>query len=199
MSEPRQILLGLGSNRDALANIQRCLAALEARFGAIQVSPVYQSEDIQSTDIQSTDIQSIDIESTGANRPDAGTASVFHNMAVALFSDAAPTEIKAWCKAQERAQGRLPKSAGATTHPIDIDLLAVGELCGEFTGPGGRAFALPHPDITAYAFVLRPLAELAPQARHPRTGETYAELWASARATASPRLTPICLPSSAPL
>lgn len=194
MSEPRQILLGLGSNRDALANIQRCLAALEARFGAIQVSPVYQSEDIQSNDIQS-----IDIESTGANRPDAGSASVFHNMAVALFSNAAPAEIKAWCKAQERAQGRLPKSAGATTHPIDIDLLAVGELCGEFTGPGGRAFALPHPDITAYAFVLRPLAELVPRARHSRTGETYAELWASARATASPRLTPICLPSSAPL
>ncbi|WP_017430981.1 2-amino-4-hydroxy-6-hydroxymethyldihydropteridine diphosphokinase [Vreelandella jeotgali] len=189
MSEPRQILLGLGSNRDALANIRRCLAALEARFGAIQVSPVYQSEDIQS----------IDIESTGANRPDAGSASVFHNMAVALFSDAAPTEIKAWCMAQERAQGRLPKSAGATTHPIDIDLLAVGELCGEFTGPGGRAFALPHPDITAYAFVLRPLAELVPRAHHPRIGETYAELWASARATASPRLTAICLPSSAPL
>lgn len=194
MSEPRQILLGLGSNRDAIANIQRCLAALEARFGAIQVSPVYQSEDIQSTDIQR-----IDIESTGANRPDAGSASIFHNMAVALFSNAAPAEIKAWCKVQERAQGRLPKSAGATTHPIDIDLLAVGELCGEFTGPGGQAFALPHPDITAYAFVLRPLAELVPQARHPRTGETYAELWASARATASPRLTPICLPSSAPL
>ncbi|GAA3910377.1 2-amino-4-hydroxy-6-hydroxymethyldihydropteridine diphosphokinase [Halomonas cibimaris] len=184
MSEPRRVLLGLGSNENALANLRRCLDALETRFGNVRASTVYQSADINSVEASSLP---------------AFHSPIFHNMAVAFESDAEPAEIKRWSKAQERAQGRLPQSAGAATHPIDIDLLAVGELCGEFAGPGGRAIPLPHPEITAYAFVLRPLAELVPHARHPRSGETYAELWASARATASPRLTPICLPSAAPL
>ncbi|MDN6179493.1 MAG: 2-amino-4-hydroxy-6-hydroxymethyldihydropteridine diphosphokinase [Halomonas subglaciescola] len=182
MSEPRLVLLGFGSNENALANLRRCLDALEARFGSIQASTAYQSADV-----------------TAANSGSATDAPLFHNMVVAFASAAAPAKLKAWCKAQERAQGRLPKSAGATTHPIDIDLLTVGELCGEFAGHDGRPISLPHGDILAHAFVLRPLAELLPGARHPQTGATYAELWQSARSTASQRLTPICLPSSAPL
>lgn len=174
------MILGLGSNQDALANLRRCLDALEARFGPVRASAAYQSDDVTKT---------------------AGTdaSPAFVNLVATFDSDATPAKLKAWCKAQERAQGRLPKGAGARTHPIDIDLLAVGELCGEFEGGNDRAIPLPHGDILAHAFVLRPLAKLLPDARHPLTGETYAELWASARATASPRLTPICLPSSAPL
>ncbi|WNK20904.1 2-amino-4-hydroxy-6-hydroxymethyldihydropteridine diphosphokinase [Halomonas piscis] len=182
-SAERLVLLGLGSNKNALANLRRCLGALEARFGKVKASTVYQSADVSAC------VQ------------DAATACatpVFHNMVAAFHSAAEPAAIKRWSKAQERAQGRLPPSAGANTHPIDIDLLAVGELCGEFDSELG-AIRLPHDDMLAHAFVLRPLAELVPQARHPGAGKTYAELWASARATASPRLTPICLPSAAPL
>jgi 2-amino-4-hydroxy-6-hydroxymethyldihydropteridine diphosphokinase len=36
---------------------------------------------------------------------------------------------------------------------------------------------LPRDEITRYAFVLRPLAEIAPAERHPVIGKTYAELW----------------------
>lgn len=185
----RQVILGLGSNQNPLANFRRCLTALEARFGEIRASTVYQSADVT---LPNADTLS---DSHAAAFP----GPIFHNMAVAFASDAAPAEIKAWCKAQERVQGRLPKSAGARTHPIDIDLLAVGDLCGEFAGNDGQAIPLPHGDILRHAFVLGPLAELAPDARHPRTDVTYAELWKSAPATASRRLTPICWPSSAPL
>ena len=45
--------------------------------------------------------------------------------------------------------------------------------------PGSpRKLALPRDDITRYAFVLEPLAEIAPNRKHPILGESYAELWA---------------------
>lgn len=158
-------MVGLGSNRDATTNFRRCLNALEARFGEVHASPVYQSADINSVEASSLP---------------AFHSPIFHNMVAAFESDAEPAEIKSWCKAQERAQGRLPKSAGASTHPIDIDLLVVGELCGGFESEYG-AIDLPHGDILRRAFVLRPLAELVPDARHPQEGATYAELWQRAR------------------
>ena len=36
---------------------------------------------------------------------------------------------------------------------------------------------LPRGEITKYAFVLRPLAEMAPELRHPTLGTTYRALW----------------------
>lgn len=166
----RQVILGLGSNLAPLTNLHRCLDALHARFGALQVSRVFESEPVGVSKSQGN----------------------FHNLVVAFDSDASPAELKAWSKQQERAQGRLPKSAGASQHPIDIDLLAAGELCGEFDSESGD-IALPSADITASAFVLRPLAELLPNARHPASGTPYAELWQRAQVhsdVASQRLWP---------
>lgn len=168
----RQVIVGLGSSQDAIVNFRCCLNALEARFGEVHASPMYQSADVRRPDTGSLP----------ALRSSFSNSSTFHNMVVAFSSDASPAAIKAWCKAQERAQGRLPQSAGAGTHPVDIDLLAVGELCGEFESEDG-AIDLPHGDILRHAFVLRPLAELLPGARHPQEGTTYAELWQRARAS----------------
>jgi 2-amino-4-hydroxy-6-hydroxymethyldihydropteridine diphosphokinase len=150
----RQVILGLGSNQDALANFRRCLDALHARFGALLVSRVFESEPVGMPKSQGN----------------------FHNLVVAFESDASPVELKAWSKRQEKAQGRLPKSAGASQHPIDIDLLTVGELCGVIDD-----IALPRAEITANAFVLQPLAELLPEQRHPASGASYAELWQNAQ------------------
>ncbi|MDN6296685.1 MAG: 2-amino-4-hydroxy-6-hydroxymethyldihydropteridine diphosphokinase [Halomonas sp.] len=151
------IILGLGSNLDALENFHRCLDALHERFGELQVSRVFESEPVGVV-------------------PDSEAQENFHNMVVAFNSNASAAALNAWSKRQEKSQGRLPKSAGASRHPIDIDLLAVGELCGEFASESG-VMTLPSAEITVNAFVLRPLAELLPDARHPQTGDTYAELW----------------------
>ena len=59
--------------------------------------------------------------------------------------------------------------------PIDLDLLDyLGEIA---VGGPGRA-TLPHPRMTGRAFVLRPLADLAPDWRHPVTGQPIRELLA---------------------
>ena len=59
---------------------------------------------------------------------------------------------------------------------IDLDLL---DFRGE-TGPGGAGRAiLPHPRLEGRAFVVRPLADLAPDWRHPRTGASIRALLAA--------------------
>lgn len=59
---------------------------------------------------------------------------------------------------------------------IDLDLL---DFRGE-TAPGGQGRAsLPHPRMTGRAFVLRPLADLEPQWRHPVSGVSIQELLAA--------------------
>ncbi len=55
---------------------------------------------------------------------------------------------------------------------IDLDLLAYGDLVlGE-----GEGLVLPHPRLRTRAFVLLPLAEVAPDWRHPVSGEAVEDL-----------------------
>jgi 2-amino-4-hydroxy-6-hydroxymethyldihydropteridine diphosphokinase len=57
---------------------------------------------------------------------------------------------------------------------MDLDLLLYDELVA--SGPG---YTLPRPGLTDRIYMLGPLAELAPQRRHPVTGESFGALWAA--------------------
>jgi 7,8-dihydro-6-hydroxymethylpterin-pyrophosphokinase len=66
--------------------------------------------------------------------------------------------------------GRAPHTSNAP-RPIDIDILFYGDQVLET-----RELVIPHPRLAERAFVLTPLAEIAPDLVHPVSGKTIREL-----------------------
>jgi 2-amino-4-hydroxy-6-hydroxymethyldihydropteridine diphosphokinase len=146
--------VSIGSNIDKARHIRAALAELRARFGNLTVSPVYESAAVGFA---------------GEN---------FYNLVVAFDSEEPPRAIVTALLAIEAAHGRKRepgKKFNART--LDLDLIAYGDAI--VSEPG---LELPRAEIREHAFVLRPLADIAPQAIHPLTGERYADMWAAFRA-----------------
>jgi len=96
----------------------------------------------------------------------------FLNGAVAAESDWAPTDLLEHLHELETRLG-LNRAAKIPLGPraIDLDLLMVGDLVCHTP-----SLRLPHPEMTRRRFVLEPLAELAPEAVHPISKHTVAQL-----------------------
>lgn len=142
--------LSLGSNLAPEANLRAAADALRARFGAVVFSPVYRTPAV------------------GFEGPD------FLNAAAAIESDLDPFELNDWLHRLEDAMGRDRSGPRFSSRPIDIDIVFFDQLT--LKGPGN--LELPRPELR-HAFVLKPLADIAPDYRVPGDGRTLAELWAA--------------------
>jgi len=142
------VYLGLGSNIDAGKNLRTAVDALRRRYGELTVSPVYRSAPV------------------GFEGPD------FLNLVVALATDATPLEMLDEIERIHALAGRQRGPDRYSSRPLDIDLL----LYGEAVDPS-PPLRLPRRDILDYGFVLRPLADIAPDLVHPVTGRTIGEHW----------------------
>src|ERR1700688_2880427 len=90
----------------------------------------------------------------------------FLNQVVEIETNLFPKQLLSRAQKIELALGRLPtRPKGART--IDIDILLYGDT--SLSSPG---LETPPPRLADRRFVLEPLAELAPDLRHPRTNET---------------------------
>jgi 2-amino-4-hydroxy-6-hydroxymethyldihydropteridine diphosphokinase len=96
----------------------------------------------------------------------------FINLVVAFETDEPLARVLERLKSIERDAGREPGAPKWGPRTLDLDLLLFGDLIGGFPG-----VQLPRPDLAKRAYVLGPLAELAPGRRHPTIGETLGELW----------------------
>ncbi len=118
----------------------------------------------------------------------------FLNAVVILSTDLPPRALLDALLSIERRFGR-DRSAALPNGPrtLDLDLLLYGDLVlSEFD------LELPHPRLAQRAFVLIPLAEIAPHAVDPRSGLTAAQLLANLPPTAEPK-GPAILPIQSPL
>ena len=107
---------------------------------------------------------------------------------VVVFPAEIPTEaLLERLKAVERACGREPGAPKWEPRTLDLDLLLHGDRIGRVAGKN-----LPHPDLLTRAWVLGPLAELAPDLIHPAAGERIDDLWRQFDQGAH-RLTPVSL------
>lgn len=141
--------LSLGSNIAPERNLRMAIAALRARFGDIEVSPVYRTK------------------SVGFDGPD------FLNAVAIVHSDLNPFALHRWLHRLEEAQGRDRRDASYSNRPLDVDIIYFGDFV--LDGPGD--FQLPRPELQ-HAFVLKPLADIAPDFVDPIRSVTLAQLWA---------------------
>ena len=96
----------------------------------------------------------------------------FLNLVAGFRTGEAPAEILERLAGMETNAGRDRSAGKFSSRTLDLDLLLYGDRID-------AALKLPHPDIERYAFVLKPLADLAPDLQHPAAATTLSELWRS--------------------
>ncbi|TBR12392.1 MAG: 2-amino-4-hydroxy-6-hydroxymethyldihydropteridine diphosphokinase [Lysobacter sp.] len=142
--------LSLGSNVAPEPHLRAAIAALRARFGDVVLSPVYRTPAV------------------GFDGP------AFLNAAAIIHSDLEPQPLNDWLHALEDAQGRDRNGPRFGDRTLDIDIVLFDDRVLE----GEGHLRLPRPELVQ-AFVLRPLADIAPGVVVPGTGRTLAQLWAA--------------------
>ncbi len=143
-----RVWLSIGSNIDRERNIRSAVEALRGAWGRLMVSRVYESEAVGCQ------------------------GGRFFNLVVGFDTEDSVAEINDRLRAIEDDHGRKRGPDKFAPRTLDIDLLTYGDAVVR-----DGALELPRPEITRYAFVLRPLAELAGDQLHPTAGRTYGALW----------------------
>jgi 2-amino-4-hydroxy-6-hydroxymethyldihydropteridine diphosphokinase len=91
---------------------------------------------------------------------------------VGFSTDDSVEQVIAHLHEAEAACGRARDAPKWAPRTMDLDLLIYGELQSNAVG-----VKIPRPDLLKRAYMLRPMAELAPECRHPVLGKTVQELW----------------------
>lgn len=94
----------------------------------------------------------------------------FYNLVVGFETTEDASTIIETLRHIEHTQDRKRQGKSFSARTLDLDLLLYDDLII-------KELSIPREDILKYAFVLLPLAEIAPTAKHPLTGQSYAELW----------------------
>jgi 2-amino-4-hydroxy-6-hydroxymethyldihydropteridine diphosphokinase len=141
--------ISIGSNIDKERHIPSAIRALQERFGTLTLSGIYETEAVGFI---------------GAS---------FYNLVAGFDSELDVKEIGKILRQIETDHGRNREAKKFTSRTLDLDLILYGDLVIS----DGR-LQIPRNEIFRYAFVLEPLAEIAPDLQHPVTHESYAGLWA---------------------
>ena len=140
--------ISIGSNIEKEIHIPASLQALETHFGKLVLSSIYESE------------------------PVGFSGELFHNLIVRFESDLDVKTVAKQLRQMELDNGRTRESQKFSSRTLDLDLILYGDLIIS----DGR-LQIPRDEIERYAFVLEPLAEIAPLEPHPLSGISYGQLW----------------------
>lgn len=143
-----QVFIGVGSNVDRENNVRAGIRALYEQFVNVVTSTIYETRAVGFA---------------GDN---------FYNMVVSMETELAPAQLQRKLHEIEDQFGRKRGGPRYVSRTLDLDLLLYDDLIFDEDG-----LQIPREDVTKFAFVLRPLSELAGELRHPVLAESYADLW----------------------
>lgn len=132
------VYVSIGSNIDRERNILEANTRLVGEFGHVVFSPIYETEAV------------------------GFVGDAFLNLVARFETELMPDEMNARLHELEQEMGRAPGGPSFAPRGIDLDLLLYDDLVLR-----GDGFSLPRADIEKYAFVLRPLVDIAPDLEHP--------------------------------
>lgn len=160
-----RVFISIGSNIEREANVRSAVQALREHFGVLQLSSVYETEAV------------------------GFTGDPFYNL-VAGFTVPVQShdtlsqaqQLMNTLRAIEADHGRQRHNTKFSARTLDLDLLLLGDADLHEQG-----LDVPREEITRYAFVLGPLAEIAPELAHPLLHQSYLQLWQAYQAGNSPQ------------
>lgn len=143
------VYVAAGSNVEPEKNLARALDEIERVFGELAISPAYR------------------------NPPVGFAGADFINLVVGLRTADSASRVKQLLEGIEMLCGRPRNAPKWAARTMDLDILMYDQLVSDAPG-----LILPRPDLLRRAFMLKPLADLAPALRHPTQHRTIGELWA---------------------
>ena len=143
-----QVYVSIGSNINREANIRGAVRVLREHYGPLTLSRVYE-----------TPAEGFD-------------GAAFYNLVAGFDTEESVERLRQTLAAIETAHGRTRNGPRHSPRTLDLDLLLYGGLVRHDGG-----LDIPRGEIAKYAFVLGPLAEIAPDLRHPETGVRLGEMW----------------------
>lgn len=141
-------LLSLGSNIEPERYLDAAVSSLRQRFGEVRLSRYYRTPAV------------------GFEGDD------FLNAGARIETDLTPQALNDWLHALEDAQGRRRDVPRFSSRTLDIDIVLYDDLV--LRGEGN--LEIPRGELK-HAFVVGPLAEIAPDFIEPMSGRSLAELW----------------------
>ena len=142
-----QVFIGIGSNIEREFHTREAYRLLHQYFDNVLVSPVY------------------DCPAEGFDGPG------FYNWVARVDTSLSLEAIYQLFKQLEAEYGRKDWYKKHCSRTMDLDLLCFDQMVCD------APVTLPRAEILQRAFVLRPLADIAPDMRHPVVGKTFSQLW----------------------
>ncbi len=145
-----QVYIGIGSNLgDRQVNMKKALKLLGERLQIELVSSIYETEPVGYVE-----------------------QPMFFNAVCRGQTELGPLQLLSLVKGIEASLGRVSSFPNAP-RTIDLDIIFYGDMIMETP-----ELTIPHPRLEERAFVLIPLLEIAPDLRHPVSGESITDLLA---------------------